>query len=318
MKERSNVEASSRGGGAQGKLDASFGTALIVSPMRTALFPLAMLLASCNDNDHAPAPTPTVQITSANAVLVAHTVVSASLRLADVAGIGVAVITVVPPEPSATFPGPGGGEVVRTWDDRDDDGKVSTGDLFTLAFTAFAEDGLVLDGEMSFDSLVVQGDLVDSLNWIVRTRLDFVDLVVTSAAGTETLNGSLWCAHEKRDTVFTLDLEAAEGFDVAGNELARGSTLSYPEFRLDGTFAQFGTGAVESESIGGLVVFETKVPFTGFQALPNPSVGELEVRGADGSMLTVRAVDFDNAEIGLDADGDGVDEQTIAVAWSSL
>jgi hypothetical protein len=47
-------------------------------------------------------------------------------------------------------------------------------------------------------------------------------------------------------------------------------------------------------------------------------VGELEVRGADGSMLTVRAVDFDNAEIAVDADGDGVAEQTIPIAWSAL
>ncbi|HZN39661.1 MAG TPA: hypothetical protein VFD82_12705 [Planctomycetota bacterium] len=287
--------------------------------MRTALFPLAMVLAACNGDDHAAAPPlPTVRITSANALLVARTAVSASLRLADVAGIGVAVITAVPPEPSATFPGTGGGEVVRTWDDRDEDGKVSTGDLFTLAFTAFAEDGLVLDGGMSFDSLVVEGDLVNGLSWLLQARLDFVDLAVTSGSGTETLNGPLWFLREKRATVMTLDLRVGDGLAVAGSELAAGTPFAYHDYVLDFTFAQFGAGMVESEAIGGIVEFETKVPFTGIQFVPDPSVGELEVRGAGGSVLTIRAVDFFNVELALDADGDGVVEQTIPVEWSSL
>jgi hypothetical protein len=278
-----------------------------------------MVLAACNGDDRAPAPpAPTVQITAANAVVVARTAVSASLRLADVAGIGVAVITTVPPEPSATFPGTSGGEVVRTWDDRDEDGEVSMGDLFTLAFTAFAEDGLVLDGEMSFDSLVVEGDLVNGLSWLLHARLDYVDVAVTSGSGTETLNGPLWFTREKRATVLTLDLEVGEGLAVAGSALAAGTPFASHDYVLDHTFAQYGAGVVESEAIGGLVAFETRVPFTGIQFLPNPSVGELEVRGADGSMLTVRAVDFDNAEIAVDADGDGVAEQTIPVAWSEL
>jgi hypothetical protein len=217
-----------------------------------------------------------------------------------------------------TIPGAEGGEALRTLDDRDDDQSVSTGDGMTIDFMAFGEAGLVLDGVVSVHELVVQGDLVESLNWIVQTRLDFTDLMVTSSSGTETLNGSLLCTREKRDTVFTLDLDVAGGFDVAGNELTPGATLSYPEFRLDGTFAQFGAGAVESEAIGGLVEFEVKVPFTGFQVVPNPNVGELEVRGADGSMLTVRAVDFFNVEIDVDADGDGQAEQTIPVEWSAL
>lgn len=291
--------------------------------MRTALLSVSMLLAACSGSDRPVSPIPTTQITSANAVAVASAAVRASLGLADVAGIAVGVITAVPPQltdgrVSVTIPGAEGGEALRTLDDRDDDQKVSSGDLMTIDFMAFGEAGVVLDGVMSLQELVVEGDLLEGLSWIVRTRLDFVDLMVTTAAGTETLNGSLWCTHEKRDTVFTLDLDAAEGFDVAGNELAPGTTLAYPEFRLDGTFAQFGAGAVESEAIGGLIVFEVKVPFTGFQVLPNPRVGELEVRGADGSMLTVRAVDFDNAEIAVDADGDGVAEQTIPVQWSAL
>ena len=296
--------------------------------MRIVLLSVSMLFAACSDSDRPVSPVPTTQITAANAVAVASTAVRASLGLADVAGIGFGVITTLPAGLTegtalpgaivATIPGAQGGEAQRTIDDRDDDQGVSTGDLITIDFLAFGEAGVVLDGSMSVQQLVVQGDFVTSLNWIVRTRLDFVDLVVTSAAGTQTLNGSLWCAHEKRDTVFTLDLDAAAGFDVGGNELAPGTTLAYPEFRLDGTFAQFGAGAVESDAIGGVVLFEVVVPFTGFQVVPNPSVGELEVRGADGSMLTVRAVDFDNAEIDLDADGDGVAEQTIPIAWSEL
>ncbi|HEX6813953.1 MAG TPA: hypothetical protein VF384_20185 [Planctomycetota bacterium] len=286
--------------------------------MRTTLLCVS-LLAACNVDDHAPAPPmPTVPITSANAVLVARAAVGASLGLADVAGIAVAVITATPPEPTSTIPGSGGGEVVRTWDDRDENARVSTGDLFVLRFTGFGEDGLVLDGEMSFDSLVVDGDLVNGLSWLLDARLHFDDVAVDSAAGTTTLRGPLWCSREKRATVMTLDLEPAEGLAVDGGEVAAGTPFAYHDYVLDFTFAQYGAGAVASDVIGGLVEFETKVPFTGIQVLPDPSVGELEVRGASGSRLTIRAVDSVDVELLLDADGDGTAEQTIPLAWSQL
>ena len=302
----------------------------LVLPMRTALLPVSMLLAACSGGDRAAAsPLPTTTITSANAVAVASAAVRASLGLADVAGIAVGVITALPPQltdgaslpggVSVTIPGAEGGDAVRTFDDRDDDQKVSTGDLITIDFMAFGEDGLVLDGVVSLHELVVQGDLVNGLSWIVRTRLDFVDLAVTSSAGTETLNGSLRCTREKRATVMTLELEATAGFDVAGRALAPRTTLAYDDYvQAPFPFAQFAAGAVESDAIGGLVEFETKVPFTGIQVLPDPSVGELEVRGASGSRLTIRAVDSVDVELLLDADGDGTAEQTIPLAWSQL
>jgi len=328
VKDRTSVTECEAQCSARAKLSASRGIPGPVFPMRTELLCVSMLLVACNGGDHPVAPIPTTQITAANAVAVASAAVRASLGLADVAGIAARVMTAVPAGLGAgtalpgtimvTIPGAQGGEALRTLDDRDDDQRVSTGDGMTIDFMAFGEAGLVLDGVVSVQDLVVQGDLVESLNWIVRTRLDFIDLVVTSSSGPETLNGSLWCTREKRDTVFTLELDADQVFDVDGNVLAAGTTLAYPEFRLDGTFAQFGAGAVESEAIGGVVLFEVKVPFMGFQVVPNPNVGELEVRGADGSMLTVRAVDFDNAEIAVDADGDGVAEQTIPIAWSAL
>jgi hypothetical protein len=296
--------------------------------MRTAVLSVSMLLAACSGSDHAiVSPIPTTQITSANAVAVASAAIRASLGLADVAGIAARVITALPPQLAGTtlpgiimvtIPGAEGGEALRTLDDRDDDESVTTGDGMTIDFMAFGEAGLVLDGVVSLHELVVEGDLAGGLSWIVRTRLDFLDVAVTSGSGTEMLNGSLWCTREKRATVMTLDLEAAEGFDVAGRQLAEGATLAYHDYVLDFTFGQFASGAVESEAIGGLVEFETMVPFTGIQVVPDPSVGELEVRGAGGSMLTVRAVDFFNVEIAVDADGDGVAEQTIPVQWSEL
>ncbi len=319
-----------------------------VSPMRAVSLILPFVVAACGGGGRQTiAPLmPTVQITSANAVEVARVALSASLGLADVAGIGVGVLTAVPPEPtaplslqaqalrslgelvgagstlaarvSASIPGAEGGEAFRFFDDRDDDERVTTGDALTITFVAFAEDGLVLNGTLVFDDLVVEGDLVDGLSWIVQTRLDFLNLAITVGEVTETLDGAVRCRREKRATVMTLEMEVEAGFTVAGTVLEAGTKLAYHEYVLDFTFAQFAQGAVEDEAIGGRVLFLTKVPFTGIQFLPDPSSGMLEVLGAGGSMLTITAIDFFNVEIAVDADGDGEAEETLSMEWSAL
>ncbi|MEO6594372.1 MAG: hypothetical protein ABIP94_06435 [Planctomycetota bacterium] len=309
---------------------------------------MACSMIACSSKHSSPevAPIPSVEITAANALDVSRAALHAAFGLASVAASGATVLNAIPPMTTSAaslttlveyrlveltttrftlpvlltenLPGQGSGHVLRTIDDRDGNQRVSTGDEVAITFVGYAENAMTLDGTMVLDQITVQGDPLEGFTWIIACRLSFVNLQVALGDITEVVNGSLRCRIEKRATVAILELQIEAGLAVGGTTLMPGNTLTYNRYSLDYSVAKFARGAVLDQAVGGLVLFETKEPFTGPLGYPFSGAGVMKVRGAGGSRIVITVLDLSNVEIAVDADGDGEVDETRVLEWSEL
>lgn len=317
-----------------------------------AVLPFSVFAASCSKShggDAAPL-TPGVQITTANGQEIARVALQAAFGLADVGSVSGGLLahpfgsstspallsvkalvqarvdelvvggTLLAASLSETLPGTAGGQVIHTWDDRDGDEKVSTGDAFVSAFTDYRDGTTSLSGVVTVDGIVVFGEPPAGQTWGIAGRMNFVNLQVTVAGGEpQTIAGSVRFSRERRQTVEVLDLDLDDGLVTGSSVLQPGTAIGYIEFPADYGFAVSAHGAVQADGIVGLIEFDTTQVFTGLTLLPYPWAGVLEVRGAGGSLITVQMTDYTSSlTIAIDADGDGEVDETVAADWTTL
>jgi hypothetical protein len=312
------------------------------------MLPFALFAAACDSSsDEAPPPPPGVVITVDNALQVTTVAIQAAFGLAELgdvigglleqdlgampAGLAVEQIAaqrleamlawqaLLPATLSATLPGPEGGEVIQTWDDRDSDELISAGDSFVSAFTDYGEDGLVLNGVVTFDVEDTIGLPPDGQTWTVTGPMTFMNLTVASGADSVLLAGSVRYTRERRATVTLSNLRLEAPLTFGDQVLQPGNETGYDSYPATFQFALTGAGAVEAAGLDGQIRFETKVVFTGLTFFGYPWGGELEIRGADDSKITARMVDFTSTiEILVDVDGDGDTDETLTADWNSL
>lgn len=299
------------------------------------LFVLSVAVAACSGGGSAaPAVQPgaSVVITADNAREVASSAWRAAFDLVAIARLCGAFLQIAPPSPpaSATTPGsapaiitqtisgPDGGNAIFTWDDRDRDATYTSGDQFTIGFADYAASGLLLTGACVFDDVQIQGDVLTGLGWLLQARMDLMGLVVTRGDSVTPWNGSFPFRREKRTTVDLLSVAVERGVAIGQRVLAAGSAMARNDYVLDFRMGLSATGRVDDASLGGVLEFASKGVLTGLSALPDPSTGAFEVKGAAGSTLTLVPVDFFNAELHVDADGDGEPDSVIPVEWAEL
>lgn len=311
-------------------------------------FVLPLFAVACHDGSSPSQPsTPGVQITGANAEQIAVLALDAAFGLAQVGDVGSGVLALRLPGPlarvdlrrligrrvdelvlvssalpaslSETLPGPGGGQVMRTWEDRDGNERVSSGDTFVSAFAGYVDGDVRLSGVVTVDELVVSGTPPSSTSWSMQGRMTLVGLEVGTGDESTTVSGSLRFGRERRPTVILTGLELDRGLVAGGMSLQRGNVITYNEYPIDYAFAMSSRGAVQVAGVEGLVRYETKAPFTGITLFDYPWAGELEVRGLGNSRITVRMIDYTSMlVIDVDADGDGEIDETIEADWTTL
>ncbi|MCU0867231.1 MAG: hypothetical protein MUC36_25905 [Planctomycetes bacterium] len=308
---------------------------MFVRLSRCTLFPLLVALAACSGgggNAAAVQPSPSVVITADNAREVASSAWRGAFDLIAIGRLCGAFLQIAPPSPptpaaapgsapaiiTQTISGPDGGNAIFTWDDRDRDATYTSGDQFTIGFADYAASGLLLTGACVFDDVRIQGNVLTGLGWILQARMDLIGLVVTRGASVTPWNGSFPFGREKRTTVDLLSVAVERGVAIGQRVLAAGSVMARNDYVLDFRMGLSATGRLDDAALGGVLEFASKGVLTGLSALPDPSTGAFEVRGAAGSMLVVVPVDFFNAELQVDADGDGEFETVIPVEWAEL
>jgi hypothetical protein len=296
---------------------------------------LAVAVAACSGGGgRTPTaqPAPTVAITADNAREVASSAWRGASDLVAIARVCGSFLQIAPPEPPAvtappgsaaaivtqTVSGPDGGAAIFTWDDRDRDAEYSTGDLFTIAFADYAGSGLTLTGACLFDDVAIQGDVLTGLGWLLQARMDLMGLVVARGDAVLPWNGSFPFRREKRTTVDLLSVAVERDVALGARTLAAGAALARNDYVLDFRMGLFVSGRVDDAALGGVLEFASKGPLTGLSALPDPSNGVFEIRGAGGSSLQLVPVDFFNVELQVDADGDGEVDATIPAEWAEL
>ncbi len=258
---------------------------------------------------------PTAQISAANAVTATQITMKTAFGLADAVAV---VVEQLPALTAGAAPGPEGGQVLRTFVDRDGDATVSTGDECTFTFAGYVEQGITWNGAVRVDRIEVQGPLPDGYTSELDAHVEFLGVALSRGATVDMLSGDLRVRRENRLTVRLLGIDVDEPFAVGVRTLRPGTRLDRNDFPLFFARSWTANGTAESDGVAGSLAFTTEVPFTGLTFSQYPWAGMLGILGR-GSSVTVKAIDYTtNLMVEVDADDDGEVDETIDTTWNDL
>jgi len=198
---------------------------------------------------------------------------------------------------------------------------LTAGDVLTGTFGNCDDgDGIVISGTLSLTVQAFTGDLVTP-PYSVTVLGSFTNLSLTEAGETLSLNGNVTLAESTQDgVVFTTTLS---GSSVTFSD-STGDAGTLTGFVVNGTddfntlaYSADSSGTLATVDLGGSVQYRTTTPFQGIGA-DYPSTGVMVVTGAANSSETITAVNSIDLTIGVDADGDGVIDQTVNTTWDAL
>jgi hypothetical protein len=218
-----------------------------------------------------------------------------------------------------------GGSITTTVTDADQSQSYTSGDTITVAFNQCRESA----NELLTGALVFSIGSVSQTSGSVQFTGTMAFQAVTAANGTSTgtVNGSVGVSMVATSSTFQMSLtvggdsltvgSAAPGYTdsivydpgmqlvVASNLQAMSSSVT-----LNGSFS--------TASIGGRVVVSTVSPVVTLNGDAHPSSGQVVITGAAGTRLRVTALDNSQAQLDLDANGDGAYETSAVITWLNL
>jgi hypothetical protein len=234
----------------------------------------------------------------------------------------VGVVITVPPESCS-----GGGTIAISGDVADPTlDTLSAGDTLSIDFDGCNESGILISGSLDLTINATSSAFFDG------TPPFDIDISVVMAALTVTDTGSTFSGNGDIRLVLTEDALGNYGATLSGNSVTiseggQTETLSSYNYVLTGNDSSGDysidiAGTINSTILGGSVTFITDQPFTGndFIGTGDPTEGVLLMTSDfDGSQARLTAQpDGINVMIEVDADGDGVFEDTVMTTWADL
>ena len=298
------------------------------------------------DNDGGDVPNTGVDITSANAVTiiqVSYEAAQSSASLGDLssetgiiaagpnnvakaggrlfASAGSMLTTSQVPLPDQISDCAGGGTVTISADIADlVTLTLSPGDIFAVVFDMCNDAlGTVTDGRLDYVIDAFSGDFLGGFYDLTMT-LTLGNFQVATAADVLTSNG------DATVTLNTINAPAVSAsvsgisFTVDANASSEIQTNYSSSQTLDAgispsPYTMTASGTLDSTQLSGVVSYSTPTMFQGFDS-DYPSSGQFLVTG-DGSSARLTAEGV-NVLIEIDADGDGIYEDTINTTWAEL
>ncbi|MFQ5487645.1 MAG: hypothetical protein ACE5ET_04260, partial [Gammaproteobacteria bacterium] len=104
------------------------------------------------------------------------------------------------------------------------------------------------------------------------------------------------------------DSEILSAYDIA---------FTSDEASLGTAYTIDANGTVASTALDGSVQFQTLTTFEGIDP-EYPHSGVMRITGARNSSVTLTAIDSTDVQLEVDADGDGVSDQTITTQWAVI
>lgn len=221
-----------------------------------------------------------------------------------------------------------GGSVSATVNDRDNSGTLSTGDSISMTFTncSMSADGGVgtMNGRMSMEIHSISGDLVNSGSFDVGVTMTSMVMNLPEVSATLSGDMRLQMTFSGSSLNFT-----ASGTRLSYSEANRARTLAHYSLYLStpnamATWTYRYRGSLQSSQVlGGTVSFQSMADLTG-SSTDFPSAGQIEVTGTkpegaeNNSSLYMTVLNNTTVQLDIDANGDGVYEDTQMVAWSQL
>lgn len=209
----------------------------------------------------------------------------------------------------------GSGTITSVFDDRDNNGEVSTGDSFSLTFNQCDDEGFIINGSIVLDQLVVTGD-TEGNSFTFQARIAFSNLSTTEDGVTETVNGTIRTSLSATISQLTVGLDILA--DLTDGETTLGTGTSLQEVETETSSTETLQGNVSDVDFGGRVTYSTTVPFVTEDVDDYPSTGILVITGTSGSTLRLIALNNVDARIELDENGDGTFESVEELPWTVL
>ena len=213
-----------------------------------------------------------------------------------------------------------GGTITTTWNDHDNDGLLSNGDVLTASFQQCRQSS----------SLSFNGSLVITLTGTpsamsFKADAAFQNVTVVYGGVTATIKGGVALDEVDTDTISSLTftvgnggLEETVSSTSYSDSIVFDSGTVVASSYLAGTSSVTLNGSFFAQSIGGSVTIATQQPLYQQASDAYPSGGQVLVTGAGGSKLLATVLDATQVQLQLDANGDGTYETTSTVAWSTL
>ncbi|TNF62514.1 MAG: hypothetical protein EP306_03070 [Burkholderiales bacterium] len=230
-----------------------------------------------------------------------------------------------------TFACPGGGTLVETIDDRDNDGFLSSGDVVRETYNSCVIDTERLDGAIRYSFTSLVGDFSGDV-FSAQIGLSFLSFRITSlvTVASALANGDLTLTTNSFGVDnFDTQLNTAsyrEEVSIGGQTISRTATnFQTREVRVP-TMAGFDTtvtasGTLTSSLLGGNSVgIGTVAPLVRSSPSEYPASGVLQAIGAAGSLVRIEALSDTQFQLLLDANGDGfADPPTpVTLFWSDF
>lgn len=236
---------------------------------------------------------------------------------------------VQPPEVEPCFVS---GSTTTVYDDRDNSGTSTPGDVATITYNDCVEvAGEVTNGTIvatytqiqlavlpaTIGARITTNDLLtQTATRRVATQGSFDFLLSIQSATADSLRVSVPSALALAITtpVYTDTVTLQAGYVL---QSAYDATAVPPGGTVPGRTSTTASGLVASAAAAGSVWVNTLQPFVQYDVDPYPRSGQFEVVGKTGSLQAV-VLSSSQVEIDLDADGNGVFEATKTVAWTDL
>jgi len=214
------------------------------------------------------------------------------------------------------------GTVTSAFDDKDNNGVLSVGDVITVTFAQCSDvSGSSINGAMTITTTSVTSDTQFAATVAVS------HLTAVEGSLTASLDGAMALTEVDSATQSQTTLTvAASGLTAAITSSTYSDTITYGQgFAVDETDDSVQasstatiSGTISAASLGGSVTLATVTPIVAFFDDDFASSGQLAVTGANASKLLMTILDATQVREQLDANGDGVYEGDTTVAWTSL
>ncbi len=209
----------------------------------------------------------------------------------------------------------------------DDPNDVTPGDSYMSQFMACNDGGGIrVDGGLDFVITEFEGDVNALLfggPFRLGTEVTATNLEITLDGITAITDGEFNIVLDTSNPPVTRQEFSGARFSTRESG---GESIVLRNFAInatvdEGQFPELYTldsrGTLESGTLGGTVTFSTVQPFQGLGD-DYPFVGEQITTAADGTSVTLIALDSVNVRLEIDDDGDGVADQTTDTTWSMV
>ena len=226
---------------------------------------------------------------------------------------------------STTISCSGGGNLVVTANDANNNGTFDSGDSLSVTANSCVEGGVTVGGLFSASLTSNPSGDPSACVYGIALAFNFQSFTATDSSGVATANGQFTLSSTR--TACSTGTDSISASTFAETFTAAGATRSRSLVGYSATVAMTPTqstttlaGTITSTALnGGSLTITTPTPFVrayNTETFPHAGVGV--ATGANGGKVTVTALSSTTVRVDLDSNGDGTPEATVTKPWSTF